>query len=49
MRLDALAALSVENEEYILDVPFTASEVEGAVSSLKGRKAGGPGVSLVGA
>jgi hypothetical protein len=33
---------SFENEEYLLDVPFTAEEVHAAVRKLKGRKAAGP-------
>ena len=30
--IDQLASLSMCNEEYILDVPFTTEEVEGVVS-----------------
>ena len=30
------------NEDFLLDVPFTAKEVSGAVSRLKGKKAPGP-------
>ncbi len=37
-----LAAKSYENEEFILDVPFTKAEVFNVVKKLKGRKAAGP-------
>ena len=33
---------SHKNEEYLLDVPFTADEVSRAVSKLKKKKASGP-------
>ena len=40
-KIDSLAVKSFENEEFILDVPFTEDEVSYAVKRLKGRKAAG--------
>ena len=40
--MDKLASRSVSNEEFTLDVPFSAEEVATAVKKLKGRKAAGP-------
>ena len=40
--IDHLADKSFENEEFILDVPFTEAEVLHAVRKLKGHKAAGP-------
>lgn len=39
--IEALVPVSMENEEYIIDVPFTV-EVEKAIKQLKRRKAPGP-------
>ena len=41
-KIDSLAAKSFENEEFILDVPFTEDEVSNAVKRLKVHKAAGP-------
>ena len=41
-KMQELTERSKGNEEYILDVPFTAEEVERALSRLKRRKAAGP-------
>ena len=41
-RVQKLAEISKGNEEYILDVPFSAEEVENAIARLKRRKAAGP-------
>jgi hypothetical protein len=43
LKVDGLLPSSFKNEEYLLDVPFTAEEVHAAVRKLKGRKAAGPG------
>ena len=40
-QVDGLLSLSMENEEFILDVPFSTEEVESAVKRLKKRKAPG--------
>ena len=40
--IDSLASESLKNEEFLLDVPFTAEEVGNAVNRLKRRKAPGP-------
>ena len=40
--IESLIPTSMENEEYILDVPFTVEEVEKAIIRLKRRKAPGP-------
>ena len=40
--VDALEMQSHGNEEFLLDVPFSAEEVAGAVRKLKGKKAPGP-------
>ena len=37
--MEALTPVSMENEEYILDIPFTVEEVEKAIKRLKRRKA----------
>ena len=41
-KVDGLYPYSLENEEYLLDVPFTVEEVAVAVCRLKSRKAAGP-------
>ena len=41
-KVEKLADVSRENEEYILDVLFTAEEVEKEIGRLKRRKASGP-------
>ena len=41
-KVESLESQSHSNEEFLLDVPFTAEEVSGAVSRLKGKKAPGP-------
>ena len=41
-KVESLESQSHLNEEFLLDVPFTAKEVSGAVSRLKGKKAPGP-------
>ena len=41
-KVETMKTLSHENEEFLLDVPFTAEEVARAVARLKGRKAPGP-------
>ena len=41
-KVEAMETLSRENEEFLLDVPFTAEEVARVVARLKGRKAPGP-------
>ena len=41
-KIKRLEALSYENEEYLLDVPFTSDEVARAVHKLKKKKAPGP-------
>ena len=40
--MQELTEQSKGNEEYILDVPFTAEEVEHAISRLKKGKVAGP-------
>ena len=40
-RIRSLATASLQNEEYILDVPFTLDELRGAVARLKSRKSCG--------
>ena len=40
-QIDGLLPQSMENEEFILDVPFSMDEVEGAVKKLKKRKVPG--------
>jgi hypothetical protein len=42
LKVDGLLPSSFKNEEYLLDVPFTAEEVHAAVRKLKGREAAGP-------
>ena len=37
--IESLMPISIENEEYILDAPFTVEEVEKAIKRLKRRKA----------
>ena len=46
-KIKRLEALSYENEEYLLDVPFTSDEVARAVHKLKKKKAPGPDGLLV--
>ena len=46
-KIKRLEALSYENEEYLLDVPFTSDEVSRAVHKLKKKKAPGPDGLLV--
>ena len=41
-KVESLESQSHSNEEFLLDVPFTAEEVSGAVARLKGKKAPGP-------
>ena len=41
-KMDMLVARSVNNEEFVLDVPFSSEEVAAAVRKLKGRKTPGP-------
>ena len=41
-KTESLESQSHSNEEFLLDVPFAAEEVSGAVTRLKGRKAPGP-------
>ena len=41
-KIKALENQSHQNEEFLLDVPFTADEVSRAVTGLKKRKASGP-------
>ena len=41
-KVEVLASQSAENEEMLLDVPFSAEEVAAAVKRLKNRKAAGP-------
>ena len=41
-KVESLDSQSHSNEEFLLDVPFTAEEVSRAVSRLKGKKAPGP-------
>ena len=41
-KVDGLYSSSLENEEYLVDVPFTVEEVAVAVCRLKGGKAAGP-------
>ena len=41
-KVEGMETLSHENEEFQLDVPFTAEEVARAIARLKGRKAPGP-------
>ena len=38
-KVESLESQSHSNEEFLLDVPFTAEEVSGAVARLKGKKA----------
>ena len=38
-KVESLESQSHSNEEFLLDVPFTAEEVSGAVTRLKGKKA----------
>ena len=40
--IESLMPISMENEEYILDAPFTVEEVEKAIKRLRRRKASGP-------
>ena len=41
-KVEEMETLSHGNEEFLLDVPFTAEEVARAIARLKGRKAPGP-------
>ena len=41
-KVEAMETLSHKNEEFLLDVPFTAEEVARAIARRKGRKAPGP-------
>ena len=41
-KVESLESQSHSNEEFLLDVPFTAEEVSGAVTRLKGKKAPRP-------
>ena len=41
-KVDGLYSSSLENEKYLVDVPFTVEEVAVAVHRLKGMKAAGP-------
>ena len=41
-KVNGLVGESLTNEEYHLDVPFSAVEVTGAVKRLKNRKSPGP-------
>ena len=41
-KIEHLAAASFQNDEQILDCPFTVDEIKGAVKSLKRGKSNGP-------
>ncbi len=41
-KVEMLASRSTENEEMLLDVPFSAEEVAATVTKLKNRKPAGP-------
>ena len=41
MKVDGLVSTSFDNEEFLLDVPFTVDEVKAAINKLKCGKAAG--------